>query len=124
MLVVAPAGHTFEKPLIWSCSLSSFPVGDGEEESALLRPLYSGVYAKCARLPCQRVVVDSLLSSDEIAYYLDEDSKNIYGDPIFDEEETGYNKCIAARVDWADDPLHDRICSRLCEQICCHFGED
>lgn len=122
-VLAAAAEHLLEEPLVWSCSLVGFPIEEGETEPVLLRPLYAEVYPLRALRPCQRVVLDSFLSSDEIAYYVNENLSDIYGDPIFDEEDIGSRKSLAARQDWPEDPLHDRICDRVYEQICCFFGE-
>eukprot|EP00930_Biecheleria_cincta_P091171 TRINITY_DN8066_c0_g1_i4.p1 TRINITY_DN8066_c0_g1~~TRINITY_DN8066_c0_g1_i4.p1 ORF type:complete len:120 (+),score=9.79 TRINITY_DN8066_c0_g1_i4:103-462(+) len=72
----------------------------------------------------RRVAMDSVLTEKEAQYFVHE-AGDRYGGSLFDIDETfgDPSECSTARDDWAEHPLNDRICSRVCAQIHLHFGE-
>eukprot|EP00930_Biecheleria_cincta_P091169 TRINITY_DN8066_c0_g1_i2.p1 TRINITY_DN8066_c0_g1~~TRINITY_DN8066_c0_g1_i2.p1 ORF type:complete len:212 (+),score=23.64 TRINITY_DN8066_c0_g1_i2:62-697(+) len=116
--VLIAAAHTIlEQPLIWSAP-------QNEQGSRLMRPLFANVYPQRALYPFRRVAMDSVLTEKEAQYFVHE-AGDRYGGSLFDIDETfgDPSECSTARDDWAEHPLNDRICSRVCAQIHLHFGE-
>jgi len=116
--IVATACSLIQVPMVWEAPASASVGND---------LLYEFIFPLRARLRCQRVVRDSLITAEEAAYFAHE-ALHRFGDPMLGDEEAsledaGESGRAVAWPDWADHPLNDRVRFLICEAVRLHFGE-
>lgn len=129
--LMCDAGRPSKTVVAASTLLRAPAVWEARPDAACGAPLFEGVFPLRARALRRRVVVDSLVTTEEAAHFTTDGALNRLGEPIFGGEETEEDADERARGvaeasgwhDWAEHPLNGRVRDAVRGAVRLHFDE-